>query len=82
MSSFAYFCVRTENIYTLRRSENSLYRMNSLFTLICAIVLGWESRMPELLWDEQPHLFLSEPLCLFDCKEKFFLQLFITLIRW
>lgn len=31
MNVFAYFCGRTENIYTLRGSEKSLYRTDSLY---------------------------------------------------
>lgn len=70
MDCFAYFCGRTENIYTLRGSENSLYRMNSLYTLCNFSWLGYlNARAPPR--QEATFILVQIPLSLLLQKEVF-----------
>lgn len=39
MNGFAYFCGRTENIYSFERFRKLLYRMNSLYIL--SVQFSW-----------------------------------------
>lgn len=79
MNDFAYFCGRTENIYTFERFRK-LYRMNSLYILSVQVFLGAARQCKSS--SKQPHSFLSKSLCFFYCKKQLFLQLFVTLIWW
>lgn len=41
MSCFAYFCGRTENIYTFERFRKFTVQNEQLIYTICATFLGW-----------------------------------------